>query len=516
VKRLKPSLLRLSALSDGRLLPILMALLLPLLILSGFGLFAVIAFGYALQFAMALLVGTLLVLAPMLWLRRRPEPEALELAFDAPDLVGPSNDWSAAEQQIWRRVNRQIDQQLSDAADWTNLKDHCLAVVVAVAREFDRTELQFSLTDGLGMAEEVSRRYRRLLQANVPYAELLKASHLSFLYQHQDHLKVGKQIANAAVQAVRAAQFLNPAAAVIRELRNLLVGELFGQFSERTQWQLKRALLQEVASVSIDLYSGRFSVADAELQPSQAAAADRQHQAAPLEPLRVTLVGQVSAGKSSLINALQQDLLAEVSAVPSTDEVTVYQCTLGQDQVLSLVDLPGLDATPANRALALREITQSDLVLWLLKADQPARQLDQDLMRVLDAFYADRANLSRKQPPLIGVLNQVDRLKPQADWDPPYDLNAPETPKARQIQQAMEHNRRLLGLERITPLCLAPHKAHDGLEAIEDLITQNLEQALHTQLNRQRLDARHIGPAEQAKRALRSGMQLFRGREDHA
>lgn len=212
---------------------------------------------------------------------------------------------------------------------------------------------------------------------------------------------------------------------------------------------------------------------------------------------------------------MQQDLLAEVSALPSTDAVTVYQCTLEQEQVLSLVDLPGLDATPANRALALREITHSDLVLWLLKADQPARQLDQELMQGLNAFYADKANLSRKQPPLIGVLNQVDRLKPQADGIA-YDLNAPATPKARRIKQAMEHNRRLLGLEHITPLCLAPHKAHYGLEAIEELIAQNLEQALHTQLNRQRLDARHIGPAEQAKRALRSGMQLFRRREDHA
>src|SRR5262249_29956585 len=44
----------------------------------------------------------------------------------------------------------------------------------------------------------------------------------------------------------------------------------------------------------------------------------------------------------------------------------------------------------------------------------------------------------RRQPPMLLVLTQIDRLRPFTEWEPPYDLATPTSTKASSIRAAME------------------------------------------------------------------------------
>jgi hypothetical protein len=95
----------------------------------------------------------------------------------------------------------------------------------------------------------------------------------------------------------------------------------------------------------------------------------------------------------------------------------------------------------------------------MLKANQPARSLDIQFQGKLDEYYEKSENRSRKRPAIIGVLYQVDLLKPVAEWDPPYDLGNPAAKKAKTINDALGYNQKLLGLDPLIPLSISDDKA---------------------------------------------------------
>ena len=60
------------------------------------------------------------------------------------------------------------------------------------------------------------------------------------------------------------------------------------------------------------------------------------------EPLRVLVAGQVSAGKSSLVNALGQEVRAAVDALPATRDFTPYSLSRDGLPGALITDSPGL------------------------------------------------------------------------------------------------------------------------------------------------------------------------------
>jgi predicted GTPase len=270
--------------------------------------------------------------------------------------------------------------------------------------------------------------------------------------------------------------------------------------------------LQDVLSVAIDLYSGRFEIAVDELPAtSRTADEDKKRVAAPLEPLRLCLIGQVSAGKSSIVNALKGAMAAEVDQLPTTNAVTVYECHAEGETVLHLVDLPGIDGSLHTHELLLRELTRSDLVLWVLKANQPAKQLDVALKQSVDDFYREQKNRSRKKPTIIGVVNQVDRLNPVAEWHPPYDLTINNSAKVRIMNNAVCYNQEQLSLATMIPLCVAEHKPHFNVATLLHHIDTHYAAAMQTQLNRRQREATDgVDPVKQLKRLGKSVHSLFK------
>lgn len=131
------------------------------------------------------------------------------------------------------------------------------------------------------------------------------------------------------------------------------------------------------------------------------------------EPV-IGIMGKSGAGKSSLCNALfQQPVCLTSDLTACTREPQRLVLTVG-DRSMTLVDLPGVGETPEydTEYLALyRELlSDMDLIIWVLRADERARAVDMTTYRTLLAQGADPSRF-------LFVLSQADRIPPAHEWD---------------------------------------------------------------------------------------------------
>ena len=176
----------------------------------------------------------------------------------------------------------------------------------------------------------------------------------------------------------------------------------------------------------------------------------------PLE-VKIAVVGQVKAGKSSLINGLLGEQRAATDILPLTQDVRRYTLQLreARDRAV-LLDTPGYgsqgpdDAQQRDARVALQD---ADLVLLVMNVTNPARQADLEVLRELVGWYS--AQIRRRPPPLLGVLTHIDLLSPVLEWSPDFNWQAATTPKEKNIRAAVEHHQRLFGehLAGVIPVC---------------------------------------------------------------
>ncbi|MDH5933705.1 GTPase family protein [Vibrio splendidus] len=542
MKKIRNLFRLLAVLSSGRWGIALISAIFPSIIMMGFGVFLAIKYGYLLEMSIAIAVSTLVFTIPLFISSRSSrdsssrssrrssstepfsnkesdglgedtaESESQHNKADINDaLVKASTDWSQKELSIWNDSKHHVRQQLMVDIEWGNLDQTGLEVLEFVAKKFDKKSLDFSIPEGLKLFEEVSRRYKLVVREHIPGIEYLKVSYIKAGYEAYDKYgELGQKIVKAAIWGNHLKNlYLNPLKVVSDLGREQATSSMTRGVVDDMQHAAKQALLDEVAAVAIDLYSGRFSIEDEALKASDVSELDEQRFAPELEPVRIVLVGQTSSGKSSLINALKQELVAEVDVLPSTDTSTVYNAFVDDNDV-RVVDLQGLDGNPKTEALMLKEMIQADVVLWVLKANQSARDLDKQLKDRFDAFYDDPKNISRKKPIVVSVVNQVDRLKPVDDWQPPYDLENPTSTKAKIIAQALEYNHILLQTDIVLPLAIAPEKEQFGLDILRQTLIERIADANNVQRNRQRLEAMKRGTSVkgQLNKAVKAGKKV--------
>ncbi|MFA0280444.1 GTPase family protein [Vibrio sp. 10N.222.55.F12] len=534
MKKIRNLFRLLAVLSSGRWGIALISAIFPSIIMMGFGVFLAIKYGYLLEMSIAIAVSTLVFTIPLFISSRSSsrssnkesfsnkesgglgedtaEAESQHKKADINDaLVKASADWSQKELSIWNDSKHHVRQQLMGDIEWGNLDQTGLEVLEFVAKKFDKKSLDFSIPEGLKLFEEVSRRYKLVVREHIPGIEYLKVSYIKAGYEAYDKYgELGQKIFKAAIWGNHLKNlYLNPLKVISDLGREQATATMTRGVVDDMQYAAKQALLDEVAAVAIDLYSGRFSIEDEALKVSDVSELDEQRFAPELEPVRIVLVGQTSSGKSSLINALKQELVAEVDVLPSTDTSTVYNAFVDDNDV-RVVDLQGLDGNPKTEALMLKEMTQADVVLWVLKANQSARDLDKQLKDRFDAFYDDPKNISRKKPIVVSVVNQVDRLKPVDDWQPPYDLENPTSTKAKIIAQALEYNHILLQTDIVLPLAIAPEKVQFGLDTLRQTLIERIADANNVQRNRQRLEAMKRGSSVkgQLNKAVKVGKKV--------
>jgi predicted GTPase len=275
----------------------------------------------------------------------------------------------------------------------------------------------------------------------------------------------------------------NPVSAVLRELND----HVAGAHIDETSFQLRDFVLDFVVCkagyYAIELYSGKLVFDESYVtraSHADAARAEGRRSALEAEPLRILLVGQVNAGKSSLVNALFGEVKAAVNVAPTTRHVTplVFERE-GIPQAL-VFDTPGYSELRGDEdpfAELEEPLLACDAVLLVCSATSAARQADRHVLHQLRAHF--QTELGRRPPLVIVVLTHIDLLRPLAEWAPPYNLAEPATDKARRIAEAVSVVAEELHVpaERIVPVCLLPERLYNIEEGLLPALVEWLPEA---------------------------------------
>ena len=158
-------------------------------------------------------------------------------------------------------------------------------------------------------------------------------------------------------------------------------------------------------------------------------------------PVTIGIVGQVSSGKSSLINLLTGSNTAVVDQLPQTQSVERYALSVAGSAgpvTVELLDSPGYGVDGANttqQAEIQTAIDASDIILLVTDGHSPSKQADVAAVKRIESWYAENPNLL--PPPVIVVMTHVDLIPPALVWEPPYDLSQPKSPKEQSVVDAL-------------------------------------------------------------------------------
>ena len=466
-------------------------LILPLAVSSPLGFLWLYERGLLLYFALGCVV-----LAGSVWggkfamrLRRRKAASNDQAAREegAPDrsLASPPIDpnWTERETAAYEAARKAVEARLEQPLKWEELPPAALAVIEDVAAHLSdgkRGALDFTVPEALLLIDRVALRYREFLRANVPFSDQLSVRAIRWLWGRKETARTAWKFGYAAYRGVRVV--LNPPVALLRELERAATSGLQDRLTDQLMRDAQVILLEEVAQAAIDLYSGRLKFSDAELIEIQLGSElrDRQRLAQPDDPVRILVVGQISAGKSTLINAILGDDPAETDLAPTTDRVTAHEAEI--DGIpCRFVDTMGLDGTQAVTTAIAGEMAQADMVIWAVRASRPARAPDDVLRGAFEAHFA--SGPARRRPPVIVVATAADTLL--SDW--PYSENRLPEKAQKRIGDAMNAIGQDLGGATPIPVCL--EQPRWNIDTLEAAIASAMTEALMTQRNRRRLSA---------------------------
>ncbi|MEZ6144920.1 MAG: GTPase [Planctomycetaceae bacterium] len=327
--------------------------------------------------------------------------------------------------------------------------------------------------------------------------------------RHWQLLQSAPEWANKLSEATWVASVLLNPANIVRYLASRWT---WGPVSEQIQSEVLAVVylrfIRQVGYYLIEMNSGRLrGGADAYRaafgqrgQTDRPFDVDRDSKFTDSPPITISLVGQVSSGKSSLINRLTGQVQAAVDILPETKQVQRYQYSVGQPPVtVTLLDTPGYGESGASKE-QIRHIQQalevSDAALLVMDAHSPAREADRVTLEQLREVYASQLHL--KPPPVVGVLTHVDLLSPPLEWSPPYDWRTPASTKAKSLHDAVDYTMEVFkaSLKEVVPVCTdAREERQWGVteellpvlaEVLEDAAAVSLLRAYESQLDRDR------------------------------
>ncbi len=339
-------------------------------------------------------------------------------------------------------------------------------------------------------------------QANIPGSDLATFGHFERLPLIARTLDLGQSIFFLATAITNPAKLLSyplwrKAGSVTNELQDELVRAFYYRY------------LREIGFYLIEMYSGRLKGGGRHYRETFGTMSRAVHAArgdvsklAELSAANTTIavMGQVKAGKSSLINALMHASVAQTSVLPETRSVQRYDYQLPDTEArITLLDTPGYSETDMGRRQRAEIETASDsadIILLVMAANSSARQSDVQLVLELEEHYRRHPHL--KPPPVIAVLTHLDLLRPIGQWTPPYNWRNPSQPKEQAMAKAVDYIRQLFGTSLAGVACVNSAEAQPADTSVEDelvpLLVAELDQGhsaaivrlFYSQLNRER------------------------------
>lgn len=378
-----------------------------------------------------------------------------------PDLE-PGMGWGAKEIKAWDEINGKLDDFIKQDVSIGGLKDNALVIAGIAANHCSTSrfngELGFTLPEFLLMTEEVSRRYREYLMENVPFIDKAKISTVKACYEHRDK-------ANMAWNAYRAIRLSSPLG-WMTELRSMIASEIMDGFTDDFMDKLLKVYYQEIAVVSINLYSRQY---DGKLLKTPTASHQRDLESIEdnkLEPIRVGLIGEISAGKSTIVNTVFGKVMAEVSALPTTEGAMSYHLC-NDDLDVMLVDTEGYGANPSAMKNSVKTAIKSDFVVVAVKANKPSKSTDLTaLSEIKNALDKDRG---RKKPYILVCLTHTDMINDD-------------------VRNVIDYNKSVFDHLGIVDNYCISNKDEDGAINIREQFIAGHDIALTSQFNRRRFD----------------------------
>lgn len=433
------------------------------------------------------------------------------------DLAKPSGGWNQRESEAWTEVIAIADATAPFSFfELDPLLAQARQTIEAVARKFNpevhTAWSQFSLPEALLLAERLCRDVRREALRHIPGMRSIRLSHLLWMQrqseQYGEVAMTGWRITYGLWRLFRAV--VNPLQAATQEASSLFAQNAGKVLSYRLRTYATRMFVLEVGRAAIDLYSGRLALSEDEVR------AARQQDLASTEPaadapVRILLVGQVSAGKSSLLNALAVAVRAAVGPLPTTTSVSEHQLELDGRPAVILADMPGLEGSATTPKDLLLQAARADLILWVASAIQPAREPDRQALQAVRAWA--NAQLTRRPAPILVALTHIDQLRPAAEWKPPYNIATPTDAKARAIRAAMDAVAQVLELtaSNVVPVAMPPDREPYNIDALWGQIANVIDQAKLVQLDRLRIAHQRSSLREIANQLGNAGRIVIKG-----
>ncbi|MGY6277928.1 GTPase family protein [Methylomonas sp. MgM2] len=403
--------------------------------------------------------------------RMRPEPEWLDISQNI--------TWTPQSKQAWARVEavslieRNADHDLSDSRFYLQTLTKVMNDVAEVYYPGQKQAiLEIKIPYLLKVIEVLAKELRINFTENVPGSHIFSINDLS----------KGHRIASKGRELYRMFRILtagiDPISAVIRELNAFANSNLISESADDIKRWLIDAYVKKIGYYAIELYSGHLNLDDeAFSRPTRQTRHEidklaRKEKSVNGEPYRMLVMGQANAGKASLVNALADRRLAVVDAASSRLDRQTYflqRDIFPSTLIVSCQRYHELQSVKERKSL-IKKVERSDQVIVMISAINPAFKIDKAIL--------DNIKQMSNAPRIIVALTQIDKLRPLREWNPPYDLTTPCSPKAETIRHFMINLAQQLAIdvEQIVPLCLRPGQIYNCEERLIPEILQQFNQ----------------------------------------